>query len=110
MQEPDVIRALAALAQASRLQVFRALVVAGAQGMTPGAIAAQLGVPAATLSFHLKELLQAGLVTQQRAGRHLIYRAAVGHMGALLGYLGAHCGAGLPTTPADAAPALPCPG
>jgi DNA-binding transcriptional ArsR family regulator len=91
MEEQDIVRALAALAQPSRLQVFRALVVAGQSGMTPGAIAEQLAVPAATLSFHLKELANAGLVTQQRDGRFLIYRAAFGQMNALLAYLTENC-------------------
>ena len=91
LNESDVVRALSALAQASRLQVFRALVVAGRGGLTPGDIAQTLALPAATLSFHLKELAHAGLVTQERCGRNLIYRAAYGRMDALLGYLTAHC-------------------
>ena len=91
MEEQDIVRALAALAQPSRLQVFRALVVAGQSGMTPGAIAEQLAVPAATLSFHLKELANAGLVTQQRDGRFLIYRAAFAQMNSLLAYLTENC-------------------
>ena len=73
MEEEAVIKALAALAQPVRLKTFRALVVAGAEGMTPGALAEMLDTPAATLSFHLKELLHAGLVTQERDGRSLIY-------------------------------------
>lgn len=91
MEENDVIRSLAALAHSLRLQVFRMLVVAGPAGMTPGAIAEQLDVRGATLSFHLKELMNARLVTQQRDGRNLIYRAAYGHMDALLGFLTANC-------------------
>ncbi len=91
MEEQEVIKALAALAQSSRLQVFRALVVAGPAGMTPGTMADGLGVPAATLSFHLKELMHAGLVTQERLGRNLIYRAAFDRMNGLLAYLTDHC-------------------
>lgn len=91
MEEPDVIRSLAALAHSLRLQVFRMLVVAGPAGMTPGAIAERLDVPGATLSFHLKELTAARLVTQERDGRNLIYRAAYDHMNALLGFLTANC-------------------
>lgn len=91
MEEADVIRSLAALAQPLRLQVYRALVVVGRDGLTPGTIAEALGVPAATLSFHLKELANAGLVTQERASRNLIYRADVGRMNALLGYLTENC-------------------
>ena len=86
-----VIKALAALAQPHRLRLFRALVVAGHQGLTSGALAEELGVPAATLSFHLKELAHAELISQQRDGRHLIYRAAFDRMNALLAYLTDHC-------------------
>ncbi|MDN3543218.1 MAG: ArsR/SmtB family transcription factor [Roseateles asaccharophilus] len=91
MEETDVIRALAALAQAHRLKVFRLLVVAGQQGLTPGALAEALELPAATLSFHLKELSHAGLVTQERVSRHLVYRAAFGQMNELLAYLTENC-------------------
>ena len=91
MEENEVIRALAALAQPMRLKVVRALVVAGPEGLTPGVLAERLEVPAATLSFHLKELLQAGLLTQQRVSRHLIYRAAFVHMNGVLAYLTANC-------------------
>lgn len=94
MEEQDVVRALAALAHGLRLQVFRALVVVGPQGMTPGTMSEHLGVAPATLSFHLKELAHAGLVTQQRDGRFLVYRAAYERMNALLGYLTANCCAG----------------
>ncbi|MGY2488199.1 ArsR/SmtB family transcription factor [Cupriavidus sp. CP313] len=91
MEENDIVRSLAALAHGLRLQVFRMLVVAGPGGLTPGAIAERLDVPAATLSFHLKELAHASLVTQERDGRNVIYRAAFEHMHALLGYLSANC-------------------
>ena len=91
MEEQDVVRSLAALAQAARLQVFRALVIAGPHGMTPSVMAEGLGTPANTLSFHLKELLNAGLVTQERQGRNLIYRASFDRMNALLGYLTQNC-------------------
>lgn len=65
--------------------------VAGPQGLTPGALSEALGVAANTLSFHLKELLHAGLITQERDGRFLIYRAAFDRMNALITYLTAHC-------------------
>ncbi len=91
MEENEVVRSLAALAHPARLQVFRALVVVGQQGLTPGTMAEALGLPAATLSFHLKELVHAGLVTQERAGRNLVYRAAYERMNGVLGYLTAHC-------------------
>lgn len=91
MKEADVIKSLAALAQPVRLQVFRALVVAGGQGMTPGTMADGLGIAPNALSFHLKELTHAGLVTQVRASRNIIYRAAFERMNAVLGYLTENC-------------------
>ena len=91
MNEKAVVKALAALAQPLRLQVFRALVVVGDAGLTPGAIQEGLGVAPATLSFHLKELVHAGLVTQERASRNLIYRAHYAHMNGVLGYLTENC-------------------
>mgnify|MGYP003577523379 CR=1 FL=1 len=91
MDENDVVRALAALAQPVRLQVFRALVIAGQRGMTPSTMAGGLGIPASSLSFHLKELANAGLVSQERSSRNLIYRAAFGRMNSLLGYLTENC-------------------
>jgi ArsR family transcriptional regulator, arsenate/arsenite/antimonite-responsive transcriptional repressor len=91
MDAPEVVRALAALAQSVRLEVFRALVVRGSAGLTPGAMAEGLGIPPNTLSFHLKELTHAGLVTQERASRNIIYRAAFDRMNDLLGYLTENC-------------------
>lgn len=91
MEEQDVIRSLSALAQEIRLRVFRALVVAGPDGMTPGALGEALGVAPTTLSFHLKELSHAGLIVPTRDGRHLIYRADYAEMNALLGYLTENC-------------------
>lgn len=91
MSETEVVHALGALAHPLRLQIFRALVVVGAPGLTPGAIGAGVQVPPATLSFHLKELTNAGLVTQERSGRNLVYRAAFGRMNALLAYLTDNC-------------------
>ena len=91
MEERVAITSLAALAQPMRLRIFRALVGAGPLGMTPGALAAMLDVPASTLSFHLKELLHSGLVSQERDGRNLIYRPSLEQMNGLLSYLTAHC-------------------
>lgn len=91
MEENDVIRALSALAHASRLQLFRALVVAGPEGMTPSVMAEGSRIAPPTLSFHLKELMNAGLVTQERRGRHLVYRASFERMNGVLGYLTANC-------------------
>jgi ArsR family transcriptional regulator len=91
MDEKTAVAALAALAQEARLRVFRALVGAGPGGMTPGALSAMLDIPASTLSFHLKELVHAGLVNAERDGRNLHYRPAFDRMNALLGYLTDHC-------------------
>jgi DNA-binding transcriptional ArsR family regulator len=91
MQEIDIVHALAALAQEVRLRTFRALVVAGAEGLTPGVLADQLAVASNTLSFHLKELVHAGLISQERQGRNLIYRASFATMNELLSYLTENC-------------------
>jgi len=96
MDETAAVRALAALAQELRLRVFRALVVAGHQGLTPGAMSEQLGIAPNTLSFHLKELTHAELVTQERQGRNLVYRAAFESMNSLLAYLTENCCQGAP--------------
>lgn len=108
MNELEAVARLGALAQPMRLRVFRALVGAGPEGMTPGALSAMLGVPASTLSFHLKELTHAGLVSQQRDGRNLIYRPALDEMGALIDYLTAHCCHGSPCAPAKSRKARTC--
>ena len=107
MEEKDVVRSLAALAQPMRLRVFRALVMAGLPGLTPGTLTATLGVAASTLSFHLKELAHAGLVSQEREGRNLIYRARYEHMEQVLGYLTEHFCHGQPCMP-SAVPAAAC--
>lgn len=91
MEEIEVVNSLAALAQTMRLRAYRALVVAGPLGLTPGALTEMLEVPATSLSFHLKELTHAGLVSQERQGRHLIYRASFDRMNALLAYLTENC-------------------
>ncbi len=91
IDEAATVRSLAALAQPQRLRAFRALVVAGPDGLTPGAMAEQLGVAPSALSFHLKELAHAGLVSSEPRGRHLIYRASFAQMNALLAYLTQHC-------------------
>ena len=108
MDEITVIRSLAALAQPVRLQVFRALVVAGSGGLTPGTMAEALGVAQNTLSFHLKELTHAGLVTQERASRHIIYRAVFDHMNALVSYLTENCCQGAGCLPSAANAACAC--
>jgi DNA-binding transcriptional ArsR family regulator len=91
MEDKYVIKALAALAQPNRLQIFRSLVVKGSDGLTPALLAADLGMPANTLSFHLKELMNADLISQERNGRNLIYRAQYDRMNAVLSYLSQNC-------------------
>lgn len=91
MNENRAVVSLAALAQGMRLRIFRTLIGAGPDGITPGTLALMLGVNSSTLSFHLKELLHAGLVSQEREGRNLIYRPSLQHMTDLLDYLTAHC-------------------
>jgi ArsR family transcriptional regulator len=110
MEEKQAVLALAALAQGMRLRVFRALVGAAPEGMTPGALAALLDVPASTLSFHLKELTHAGLVDAVRDGRNLIYRPDLPQMSALMAYLSAHCcqGEGCEAAPAGGLPGACC--
>jgi DNA-binding transcriptional ArsR family regulator len=91
MESNHVVTALAALAQSTRLDVYRLLVQAGSAGQTAGAIAERLDVAAPTLSFHLKELANAGLVTSESQGRYVIYRANYAAMNGLLAFLTANC-------------------
>ena len=107
MQEAQVIRSLSALAHEARLRVFRALVVAGPEGLTPSALAEQLGIAPNALSFHLKELSHAELVSQERQGRNVLYRAAFPAMNGLLTYLVENCCQGAACTP-DAAALCQC--
>jgi ArsR family transcriptional regulator len=104
MEKPAVLAALAALSQESRLDIFRLLVQAGEGGMPAGKIGEQLGLPSATLAFHLKELKIAGLITFVREGRSLIYSAVYPAMNALLGYLTENCCQGNPAACAVVAP------
>lgn len=96
VEESGAIKALAALAQVQRLRAFRSLIAAGPEGLTPGAMAEQLGIAPSGLSFHLKELSHAGLVTAEARGRNLIYRANFDRMNGLLAYLTEHCCQGEP--------------
>ena len=91
MEKIDAIAALAALAQDTRLDIFRMLVQAGRDGLPAGDIGERLGVPSATLSFHLNQLRHAGLVTFNREGRSLIYSAEYSAMNELLAYLTENC-------------------
>lgn len=107
MNESQAISALAGLAHPQRLRAFRALVVAGLPGLTPSLLADQLGIARNALSFHLKELAHANLVTVEQNGRNLIYRADFTRMNGLLGYLTEHCCQGAPCDLAGARPAGP---
>ena len=91
MHAADAVTALAALAQEHRLAAFRLLVEAGRQGLAAGALAERLGMPNSTLSFHLAGLRSAGLISQERRGRSLIYRADYARMDALIAYLTENC-------------------
>lgn len=91
MKTKNAIAALTALAQESRLAVFRLLVQAGPQGLAATQIAEGVGIAPSSLSFHLKELLHANMVTQTREGRSLIYAANFGTMNGLLGFLTENC-------------------
>jgi len=91
MEKSDVIAALAALAQDTRLDVFRLLVRAGPYGVPAGQIAERLSLASATLSFHLNQLKHAGLVTFRRESRSLVYAAEYGAMNELLAYLTENC-------------------
>ena len=108
MESNSIVKALAALAQPSRLEAFRALVVAGEAGLTPGVLSAALQVAPNTLSFHLKELVHADLVSQERNGRNLIYRAQFDRMNAVLAYLTQNCCQGEPCE-VSVAPHCDCP-
>lgn len=91
MESIIAVQALAALAQESRLAIFRLLVEAGPAGVSAGGIASQLGLAAPTLSFHLKELARAGLIAAEPQGRFIVYRADFEAMNALVGYLTENC-------------------
>lgn len=108
MNETQAIAALSGLAHPQRLRTFRALVVAGLPGLTPSVLADQLGVARNTLSFHLKELAHAGLVSVEQQGRNLIYRADFSRMNGLLGYLTEHCCQGTPCEVSDAGSCATC--
>src|SRR5438132_12188601 len=96
MEKSDAVAALAALAQDNRLDVFRLLVQAGADGMPAGQVADALGLAPNTLTFHFDRLRVAGLVTVRREGRSMIYAARYETMNALLGYLTENCCGGAP--------------
>ncbi|WP_454737563.1 ArsR/SmtB family transcription factor [Cupriavidus necator] len=99
METEKALEALAALAHAIRLSVFRLLVQAGPEGLAAGRIAELMEMPASSLSFHLKELHRAGLLTSRQDGRSIIYMARFETMNGLLGYLTENCCGGNPCSP-----------
>jgi DNA-binding transcriptional ArsR family regulator len=103
VEQDDVVDALAALAHPSRLGVFRLLVQAGPGGMAAGTIGEKLGLPPATLSFHLSHLSRAGLVSQKQAGRFVIYSADFANMTQLVAFLTENCCGGRACVPATRA-------
>jgi DNA-binding transcriptional ArsR family regulator len=102
MEMTDAVEALAALAQTSRLQIYRLLVGAGPDGLAAGRIGEELGLPAATLSFHLAQLTRAGLARSRQEGRFVIYSADFQSMNDLVGYLTENCCGGRNCAPAKA--------
>lgn len=96
MQTQSALAALAALAQESRLAIFRLLVQAGPDGMAASKIAEHLAIAPSSLSFHLKELSHAQLVTARQDGRFIIYAAQMDSMNALIGFLTENCCGGAP--------------
>ncbi|MDE2196889.1 MAG: helix-turn-helix transcriptional regulator [Gammaproteobacteria bacterium] len=107
METKTALTALAGLAHDTRLSLFRLLVPAGPQGLAAGVLAERLALPGATLSFHLKELRHAGLVSQRRAGRTLYYAADYAAMNALIDFLMQNCCQGADCVPAVCAPVRP---
>lgn len=91
MQTSQTVKMLSALAQESRLSIFRLLVQQGPEGLPVGTIGETLGIPNATLSFHLKELLHAGLVTSRQSGRFVYYAPVIDAMNDLVGFLTENC-------------------
>lgn len=99
MESKEAVTALAALAQESRLAIYRLLVQAGPEGLVVGRIAEILEIPAATLSFHLKALAQGGLVSARQEGRFVRYVADFAAMHGLIGYLSENCCGGQSCSP-----------
>ena len=107
MESKTVVKTLAALAQESRLAIFRALVQTGPSGLAVGAIAAAVNVAPETLSFHLKELVHAGLIESRQQGRFIFYSANYAAIGAVIAFMTENCCAqdGVDCTPTTCAPA-----
>jgi hypothetical protein len=99
MKNTDAVQSLLALGQESRLNIFRLIVQRGSKGVTPSDIKESLGIPAATLSFHLKELYQANLIIVERQSRNLIYRPHAEQVQSLMEFLLFNCCGGQSCTP-----------
>ncbi len=99
MTSPLAVKALAALAQESRLSIFRSLVQVGPEGLPAGQLAENLGISPSSLTFHMKELTHAGLAESRQEGRYVIYSAQINSMNALLTYLTDNCCGGNPCSP-----------
>ncbi|MGE6783588.1 ArsR/SmtB family transcription factor [Ensifer adhaerens] len=108
MDERQALAAFGALSQETRLQIVRLLVVAGGDGMAAGALAEKVEVSPSNISFHLKELERAGLITQQRESRSIIYRAAYDALAGLVRFLMEDCCGGNPEICAPATAAASC--
>jgi len=104
MESRSVVTALAALAQDSRLAIFRALVQAGPEGLAAGKIGEATDISPSALSFHLKELFHADLIESRQQGRFVIYSARYGTMDALIGFLTENCCGGTPCMECEPAP------
>ena len=105
MNATVAVQSLSALANASRLAVFRLLVVAGPEGVAAGALAERLDVAPSALSFHLKDLIHAGLIAARREGRYVFYSAQFTTMNRLMSYLTENCCGGMPCPPSRKAKA-----
>ncbi|MBB6178168.1 DNA-binding transcriptional ArsR family regulator [Rhizobium flavum] len=108
LNQKQALGAFSALSQETRLSIVRLLVVAGPDGMAAGLLAEKAGVSPSNISFHLKELEHAGLVSQQRESRSMIYRANIGMLGDLVRFLMEDCCAGHPEVCAPAVQAASC--
>lgn len=104
MESKIIVSALAAIAQESRLAIYRLLVQAGSNGLSAGKISESLGIAPSSLSFHMKELNHAGLVTSRNEGRYVIYTANYEQMNYVLAYLTENCCGGVPCTPVQFQP------
>lgn len=102
METKSAVKALAALAQDSRLAIFRALVQAGETGLSAGRIGEAIGIAPSSLSFHLKELTHAQLIDSRHEGRFIVYSARYATMDELIGYLTENCCGGAPCLEANA--------